>query len=153
MSEMRTLLTLIRQDDLEDPTAVGTRALTPLVDRTRNAGIELEVRERGERGELPQIVDVSLYRIAQESLTNVIKHSPVRAATMEITYAVTDVSLRVSSPSPQPPSAAGPDHGFGLLGMGERVAVLAGTFDAGWRDGQFVVEATLPRSVVPADSS
>lgn len=94
-------------------------------------------------------VDAAIYRIAQESLTNAVRHG--RSAS-RIDIAVCRVgefvTLRVTDDGRTDPSAA-PEPGFGLLGMAERVQLLGGSFSAGPApEGGWVVEAALPVEAV-----
>jgi signal transduction histidine kinase len=99
----------------------------------------------GEPAALPAAVDVSVYRIVQEALTNVLKHAgPARAdvtigcAGEEVTIEITDNGMR----EPRDVTQAG---GHGLAGMRERVAIFGGELRVGPRPGGgFAVRARLP---------
>lgn len=90
----------------------------------------------------------------QESITNVVRHSGVTEAMVEIDHRPTEVRLRITNaaaPQPvpavpaMPAGASSPGIGFGLAGMRERVALLGGTLRTGpTQDGGFEVAATLP---------
>jgi signal transduction histidine kinase len=149
MSEMRTLLSVIRSDDQGHSSPPTIEGIADLVVRARAAGVETSVVERGSPRPLSPMIDLSLYRIAQESITNAIKHAVERKATIELVYGDDDVLLRVVTPGAPPADTSAAVGGFGLVGMRERVGVLAGTFSAGWDERGFVVEATLP-TLLPA---
>ena len=81
----------------------------------------------------------------QEGLTNTLKHAPGAHAEVVIRYLQNDVEVEVTDDGVGSPNGAGADGGHGLVGMRERVAVYAGTLDAGPApDGGFAVHARLP---------
>jgi signal transduction histidine kinase len=96
---------------------------------TDGTGIHLEVNTTGVVRPLPEIIEENLLRIAQEALTNTIKHSGADRVEMNLDYAPESISLRISDngrgfvaedhPGPR-------DGHFGLLGISERVQRLAG---------------------------
>jgi signal transduction histidine kinase len=98
---------------------------------------------------LPPRVDIAAYRIVQESLTNVAKHSAARQAHVTVDYRPDAVRLTVVDPGParaHDGPARGPGGaGHGIKGMQERAAELGGRLSAQRRfDGGFGVEAELP---------
>ncbi|MWK38307.1 sensor histidine kinase [Actinomadura sp. J1-007] len=147
LAEMRRLLDMLRQDSAPDTdlTQPGIGGFQDLAEHVRAAGVEVELTVSGEY-DLPEALQLTVYRIVQEALTNVVKHAaPTRCrATVDIT--THQVSIQVtddgaSRPPPRPGSG-----GHGLVGMRERVAMYGGTFTAGPRpEGGFAVTATLPR--------
>ncbi|MEU6972845.1 histidine kinase [Kitasatospora aureofaciens] len=160
MTELRHLLGLLAPaaDGSEEPEPEGfspqpsLSRLSPLIDRFAFAGLPVEVRISGEPRPLPGGIDVTAYRIVQESLTNALKHG--EGVTAEVTVRYADHYLRVevlnSGPSvlsgssaPAPKQADG--AGRGLLGLRERVAVYGGDLDARRRlGGGFRVRARIP---------
>jgi signal transduction histidine kinase len=144
LAEMRHLLGALRSGTVEESDlrpAPGLADLGDLVDGVRAAGAEVDVRIVGVQG-LPEGLDRSAYRIAQEALTNVVKHAaPARCALVVVVEGgslrieVTDDG-RVVEPS---------THGHGLIGMRERVALYGGSFDVGPRpEGGFAVRVRIP---------
>jgi signal transduction histidine kinase len=100
----------------------------------------VDVRE----GELPEGVGVSVYRIVQESVTNVVRHAAPARCHVLVDPAGEDVLVEITNDGP--PARPGPYTGLGLIGMRERVAVYGGTFTAGPRpEGGFRVAASIPR--------
>jgi signal transduction histidine kinase len=166
LRELRAILNVLRQADEGDPTqpAPGLTQLDALVSGAERAGLPVAVRRLGSPRKLPAPVDVTAYRIVQESLTNVIRHAGPATATVVISYdglglqlEVTDTGLGVG-PGPLP--LAGGTAGYGLTGMRERVAAVGGTIQAGpGPGGGFRVLARLPAPPqpggwpVPADTS
>ncbi|WP_393088218.1 sensor histidine kinase [Streptomyces sp. LN704] len=98
---------------------------------------------RGERRPLPPDIDLSAFRIIQESITNVVRHSGARACRVSVEQDDGVLVLRVTDEGRGRGTAT--DTGFGLIGMRERVALLHGEFEAGPRpEGGFRVTARLP---------
>ena len=89
----------------------------------------------------------TLFRVVQESLTNVHKHAPGASVTVDVRYGAESVRASVhNGPSRRPPAAlAAAGGGAGLLGLRHRVELVGGRFDSGRTpDGGFAVAATLP---------
>ena len=94
---------------------------------------------------LPAAVDVSVYRIVQEALTNVLKHAGPARAEVTVGCADSAVTIEVTDDGPGNPAPPAPGSGQGLAGMRERVAVFGGDLRAGPRPGGgFTVCARLP---------
>ena len=105
-------------------------------------GVTLEVE--GEPTGLPASVEVSAYRIVQESLTNTLKHAGPASATVRLAYADDELTVAVTD-NGRGAAANGTGAGQGLVGMRERVEAFGGTLDAGPRTGGgFSVTAVLP---------
>jgi signal transduction histidine kinase len=126
-------------------TGQGLEQLPELVNTLRDAGLRVDLRTEGERGEISTLVDWSAYRIVREALTNVLKHAPAASATVTIRYDEHALSLSVvDDGSGRDPDGSCMD-GRGIIGMRERAAVLGGTLDVGPNPGRgFTVAATLP---------
>ena len=118
--------------------------ITMLVETMRRAGMDVSMTIDGDRGELPNIVEWSAYRIVQEALTNVAKHAPRAGVRVAIRFEPTLVEVSVEDDGdPRGESKAG-RQGRGLIGMAERVAALGGELEAGRRGMGFAVVARLP---------
>ena len=131
--------------------APGLGDLDRLITRVRHAGVHVDLRVRGERGNVPAGIDLSAFRIVQEALTNVVKHAATPDCRVTIDYREDDLSLEVVDDGPAgvlTPAGAGPGDipsGHGLIGMRERVHLCGGQFSAGPRPERgFRVAATLP---------
>jgi signal transduction histidine kinase len=106
------------------------------------------LREQGQPRALGPGLQLSLYRIAQEALTNVRKHAPGAAAEVHVHYGEDAVGLAVRNGPPaagQHPAVGLPGAGHGLLGMRERVSIFSGRLQArALEDGGFEVHAEIP---------
>ena len=90
---------------------------------------------------------MTVYRTAQEALTNARKHAPGAPVSISVTYAPGDVTLEVSNPLPAPDQAAPlarAGTGYGLTGLRERAALAGGTLTAGPGDGRWTVRLKFP---------
>ena len=143
--EISRLLGLLREDGAELGLAPQPRLdeLPELVEQTEAAGLPVGLRIEGTPRPLPLGVDLSVYRIAQEALTNARKHSAGARAHVLLRYGDDTVELAVENDGVA--SANGHSGGHGLIGMRERVAVFGGTLEAGPSPaGGFRVVARLP---------
>jgi signal transduction histidine kinase len=148
LGEMRRLTNVLREDEASYAPQPGLARLGELVEAARGAGLPVELREQGERGELAPGVDLAAFRIAQEALTNVRKHAGRVATTISVRYGPETVDLDVENAPGSTGNGSGAGHG--LPGMRERARLYGGTLDAG-PDGRggFVVHARLPREARP----
>jgi signal transduction histidine kinase len=145
LSEMRHLLGALRRDGegAELSPQPGMAGLDRLLQEVREAGLPVRLEVHGEPVPLPGPIDLAVYRIAQEGLTNVLKHARASHADVSINYApgVLQVEVRDDGDGPQP----GDGLGHGLVGMRERVKIYDGELAAGpGPDGGFVLSARLP---------
>lgn len=131
-------------------------ALTELPDllaRFRDAGLRIRHTVDGEPPALPPGLELTVYRVVQEALTNALKHAGVGAGVeVTLTYAADAVVVRVLDDGRgRPVVSPAPSGGHGLLGMRERVTVYDGSLTAGPRlAGGWQLEARLP---LPSDSA
>lgn len=148
LTEIRRILHALRtSDEVSDYVPVpGTAALPTLLDSVRAAGVTVEPDIRGAPADPPAGVDVAVYRVVQESLTNVIRHAPGATARVRIHWAPDEVAVSVTDDGVVPGrdrAPAGP--GLGLVGMRERVHAVGGSLHAGpLADGGFAVTARIP---------
>ncbi|WP_181139069.1 sensor histidine kinase [Streptomyces sp. Ru72] len=143
LGEVRQVLDSLRTPgDAPRAPAPGLDRLPELVEQAADAGLTVTVD-----GEAPQLApgtDLAAFRIVQEALTNVVRHSGSRHARVRIDSAQGTLRLRVDDDGPATGAEAG-GSGNGLAGMRERAAALGGTIEAGPRtDGGFRVLAVLP---------
>jgi signal transduction histidine kinase len=146
LTEMRRLLGVLRADaagDAERAPQPGLGHLTELLEDARAAGTSVRLTVSGAVAPLPAGVDLTAYRIVQETLTNARRHASGATVEVELRFAADALHLRVRDDGPGP--GEGEPHGHGLLGMRERAASVGGTLRAGRAaEGGFAVEAELP---------
>jgi signal transduction histidine kinase len=131
--------------------APGLDRLPELVAQAADAGLTVEVE--GTPPKLPPGADLAAFRIVQEALTNVVRHSGSRQARVRISSGGGVLRLRIDDDGPATGADAG-GSGNGLAGMRERAAALGGTIEAGRRvDGGFRVLAVLPLRAPPAEGT
>lgn len=126
----------------------GMGQLETLCEQVREAGLPVELTVDGEERPLPASLDLTAYRIVQESLTNTLKHAGKTHADVHVTYEEAALAIEVlDAGKGMTPQAAAAGGGRGLLGMRERVATFRGELEAGPRaEGGFGVRARLPYS-------
>ncbi|MFP3989807.1 sensor histidine kinase [Streptomyces sp. E11-3] len=146
LGEVRQVLDTLRgPGDAPRAPAPGLDRLPELVTQAASAGLTVDVDTEGPRATLPPGADLAAFRIVQEALTNVVRHSGSRHARVRVRYDDEALELRVDDDGPASHADAG-GSGNGLAGMRERAAALGGTIEAGPRpDGGFRVRALLPR--------
>jgi signal transduction histidine kinase len=155
LQELRATVGALRQADEDAPRepSVGLARVDELVRRTTDAGLQVDVIHQGSPGPLPPRVDLAAYRIVQEALTNVRRHSGADEAVVTLTYGPHDLRIEVSD------AGRGSDgngelvgsaaEGHGLQGMRERAAAVGGSVHAGPRpQGGWSVVSVLPMDVV-----
>ncbi len=147
LAEMRRLLGILREDKPEGALAPhpGIADLEALAERVGSAGVPVDLHVDGEEPDgLPAGIELSVYRIVQEALTNVVKHAGPARAKVFICYETDAVSVEIVDDG-RAPAVHGDGRGHGLLGMRERVTLYGGHFEAGPRGGGgFAVRARLP---------
>jgi signal transduction histidine kinase len=159
LAEMRQLLAVLRAGDGEEGEgAVGARAaqVPELVEAVRRAGVDVRLRRTGEERALPAAVDLAVYRIVQESLTNVRKHAPGASVEVGLDYGRAAIEIEVRDDGGAAPggsraavSQPAPVSGYGLGGMAERVSLVGGRMEAGpLPDQGFRVYAWIPVPVI-----
>jgi signal transduction histidine kinase len=151
--EMRRLLGVLRKerDGVVRTPQPGTGTLDMLVDRAQEAGLDVRVAIDGQRKTLPAGIDVSVFRIIQEALTNALKHAGPTRADVLLTYHPDSIEVEivdagiVNGYEPEGSDPENPQHG--LLGMKERVSLYGGEIATGpcedGRDG-YRVWARIP---------
>ncbi|GAA3447336.1 sensor histidine kinase [Planomonospora venezuelensis] len=151
LTEIHRVLDLLRADD--DPRqaplpAPGMADLPELAAHARSAGVEVELTVPRETA-LPAAVAMSVYRIVQQALTNVITHVGPTRCSVTVDVDGREAVIEVVDDGPRHGRPPRPGHdgrgGHGLIGMRERARMYGGTFDAGPRpEGGFRVSARLP---------
>ncbi|MFC8386480.1 sensor histidine kinase [Nocardia sp. NPDC057272] len=140
--ELRATLEALRDDDTSP--RPGLAHVPDLVERVRANGLDTTLTIEGAHQNVPVAVDRTVYRIVQESLTNITRHAAAATATVHIDYRTDALVVEVEDDGTANPSTA-PVPGVGLLGMRERVTALGGHLHAAPRsNGGFAVHAALP---------
>jgi signal transduction histidine kinase len=143
--EMRRLLGAMRGegDEPERVPAPGLADLDGLIAHVRASGLAVGLQVEGEPVVLPAGLDLSLYRIVQEALTNTLRHAAARRAEVALTFGPRDLRVEVRDDGRGPVDGEGLGHG--LIGIRERVKIYGGEMSvAAAPGGGFVLEARLP---------
>ncbi|OKI62315.1 sensor histidine kinase [Micromonospora sp. CB01531] len=142
MRELRATLDVLRSPS--DGDGVGLARVGELAERTRAAGVPVQVTVTGQPRNLPAEVDQAGYRVVQEALTNVARHAGPATAQIHVEYAPAQLTVSVTDDGQASPVRP-VTPGVGLRGMRERVTGLGGTLHTAARDGGgFGVQATFP---------
>jgi signal transduction histidine kinase len=152
LRELRSVLDVLRQVNEEPPRSPspGLASLNDLVSRASEAGLQVHTEVSGDLKGLPASVDLAAYRIVQEALTNVMRHSGQTTSSVHVTCNEQELTLRIDNEAGKEGSRAGLGAGQGILGMQERAAALGGVVVAGPRpDRGFRVFARLPLNGSP----
>ncbi|MFI7611568.1 sensor histidine kinase [Nonomuraea terrae] len=145
--ELRATLQALRDDDTTPPR--GLDDVPELVERARAIGLDATLTIEGRRPDVPAAVSRTVYRIVQESLTNVARHAAAATASVRIDCRPDSVAIRVDDDGKATPDTVAVP-GVGLLGMRERVTALGGRLRAEPRgEGGFTVQAELPVERTP----
>jgi signal transduction histidine kinase len=119
----------------------GLARVDDLCDRVRAAGVTVDLTVDGASLPLPPAADLAAYRVLQEALTNVVRHSARPRADVTICHRTAGVDVRITNQA----IGALPADGFGITGMRRRVEHVGGTFSAESSEGTFAVRAVIPR--------
>ncbi len=146
MAELKATVAVLRDGsaDLRHPSVPGLAGLDALVQVATGAGLRVEVSVSGAARPLPGAVDLTAYRIVQESLTNVVRHAHASAANVVVRYEPSAIVVQIEDDGHGGRNGARSD-GHGLVGMRERATAVGGTLEAGPAPhGGFRVHARLP---------
>ncbi|MDP8929887.1 MAG: hypothetical protein M3O70_15300 [Actinomycetota bacterium] len=146
LDEMRTMVGILR--DGEEPDLVPQPGISDLERLASNVGggPRVGVHLLGSLDDLPASVGAALYRVAQEAVTNALRHARnATRVTIEVDEDAQQVRLTVRDDGTAG-TTGDPTPGYGLLGMTERTSLLGGTLRAGPApQGGWIVEATFPK--------
>ena len=151
LREMRTILGVLRDDHDGRVPQPGLAQIDDIAVQAREAGLDVAVSTAPSAVEVPSAVGRAVYRIVQESITNVIRHVGPTRVSVSVAYDADAIAVRVTdegaqdeTPADRPPAASAAP-GRGLLGLRERCQLLGGKLTAGrTTGGGFEVTAWLP---------
>ncbi len=149
VGELSLMLGLLHGDEAP-PTAPGLGGIPELVARVAAAGLAVRLRESGSAPQLPGPVGLCAYRVVQEALTNVLKHTRGARVSVSVDYGGGSVAVRVCDDGGTGVRPAQSSGGRGLAGLAERVRAFGGQFQAGTDGSGFAVAASLPLVREPA---
>jgi signal transduction histidine kinase len=147
MADLRNLLGVLTPEHSEAPLAPqpGVEQLPALVQRVRDAGLPVELQMTGTPQPLAPGLDLTVYRIVQEALTNALKHAGPVQAQIVIDFRDDELKVEVLDEGSEHQVSPGTTSGRGLAGMRDRVALYGGSLEAGPRLGHgYAVRAWLP---------
>lgn len=147
MGEMQATVSVLRSGGEAVTTAPSPRLdrVAELVDTTREHGVEVVLETDLSGRPLPELVELTGFRVVQESLTNVVRHAGATRARVSVCESASALTIEVRDDGAGSISAVSTAAGFGLRGMAERVESIGGELWHG-RDGHsgWTVRATLP---------
>ncbi|SEE19693.1 Histidine kinase [Streptomyces sp. 2131.1] len=142
LDDLERVLRVLRETDAPPGKRPSLTEADRLLDSARGSGAEVDAEVTGPLELVPGPVSREGYRILQESLTNVLRHSGAVPVRVRIRVADSRLELEVSNPLMGSPGA--PGSGSGLRGIRERAALLGGRARTGPSDGEWTVHASLP---------
>ncbi|QNP74729.1 sensor histidine kinase [Streptomyces roseirectus] len=149
LQEMRAILGVLRGDDDEPVPHASLEQIGDLTAEARAAGLDVTLTVDAPGARLPSAVDSAAYRILQESITNIIRHTGPTRVTVAVNTGIDHLEIRVTDQGRAAANGTGTGRrdkpGRGILGMRERCQLLGGDFDAApTPGGGFEVTARLP---------
>jgi signal transduction histidine kinase len=149
MVEMRRLVAML--DETEPASEVPVprlRDLPALVDEHRISGLDVRLDLPEPPDDVPLGVELAAYRIVQEALTNVRRHTAARVATVDVRFGPAQTEVEVIDEGPAVPTTV--PGGHGLAGARARADSCGGSVEAGPRGTGWALRACLPYDVTPA---
>jgi len=146
LTDMRAMLSALRtaEADADLGPQPGLADLDALYRQVGRTGLDVRATTTGEAPSLPPALELSVYRIVQEALTNTLKHASASSVDVRLHFTPGAIGIRVQDNGAADPTARG-SGGHGLTGMTERAAVYGGSLSAGPApDGGWLVVASLP---------
>jgi signal transduction histidine kinase len=151
LTELRRVLSVLRPAHTAADLAPqrGIDDLEALAEQMHSAGLDVTVTYEGDRAGVPAALDLSVYRIAQEALTNTLKHAAARRAAVVVRFGEDAIEIECVDDGVGTGRSNG-STGHGLVGMRERALMLGGALDTGpRREGGYRVRARLPLNPRP----
>ena len=146
--ELRVVLGLLREEDVEAASLAPAPRLVDLkdlVETVRDSGTPVDLRTSGTDRMLSPSLELSIYRVVQEALTNVVKHAPGASASVDVAVTQSEIRVEIANEAGAPGAEVHRGPGHGIVGMRERVGAFGGWLVAEPRPGRgFVVLARIP---------
>lgn len=142
MADIRNTVAMLSSETVGTAPLPGVGEIDELVERMRAAGVAVEYARTGEACDVPPSLGLALYRITQESLSNIAKHAPAAPASVHLELLPGGAHLQVRNPLSAPVTPAG--VGAGLPGMMARAEQLGGAVSAGPDGMDWLVEFVVP---------
>jgi signal transduction histidine kinase len=142
LADTSRLLRFIRDLADDDPAPAPSLAeLDALIAGFAKSGLDVQLDVQGDLAALPAGVQLSAYRIIQESLTNALRHGADGRAMVRVTALPAELVIKITNNAAVGNTAR---RGFGLVGMAERAALLGGSVQHRMESGQFELVARMP---------
>lgn len=141
MADIRGTVAMLSSAAASTEALPGVKDIDALVETMRSAGLRLRYEATGAVADVAPALGLGLYRITQESLSNIAKHAPSAAASIRLELLPGGAHLQIRNPLPP---GGGSGVGAGLPGMVERAEQLGGTLTAGPRGGEWRVDFVVP---------
>ncbi len=151
LENLRRVVAVLRSEGDNEPQLLpqpGLDQVETLVEQMRRAGMVVDLTIRGRRRALPAGIELSVYRVVQESLTNVLKHASASKAGVVLDYRDRELIVEIADDGHT--AAAATPGGSGVAGMRERISLCGGEFNAGRGVGGFTVRARIPLAAAPS---
>jgi signal transduction histidine kinase len=147
LAEVRQAVGMLRDQQASSVSPMpGVAQLADLVDSFRRAGREMHLQIEGDPGMLTTTAGLTVYRIVQEALTNVVRHAPNATAWVHLAVLADRTLLTVEDDGGLPAVRAAEGNGVGIISMRERAEAVGGRLAAGPAGIGWRVEAVLPAS-------
>lgn len=154
LGELRRMLGVMRDAGEAGELAPqpGLAALPELIDQLRASGVAVEMTLGDGLTALSPGVDLAAYRIAQEALTNSVRHAPGKQIDVSAFARAERIELRILTRGASPEAGEKSEPGHGVVGMRERATLYGGSLSAGFVEGEgYVVSAELPAEYLASD--
>ncbi|MGJ9413042.1 sensor histidine kinase [Aeromicrobium sp. CF4.19] len=141
MIELRRTVAVLRAPDQTSRTAAGLSNVRSLIDLGSEVKLTTDIQVPDA---LPSIIDATAFRIIQESVTNIVRHSTATRAHIEAICRGDELHVAVVDNGRSKEARSSATSGHGVAGMRERAAALGGTLEVGSAEGGFAVRARIP---------
>jgi len=144
LKQMRGLLSVLRDGDSRaDTKAPGASDIAGLISEARRTGFDITVHGLEDLPtESDELYQFTVYRVVQELLTNMIKHSRDKRGVLRFRSTGNGLVLNADNPAARTPNSHNP--GYGLIGMSERVKAYGGSVETRTADGHFFITVEVP---------